>query len=234
MAKAYSRLAIVSPLAKLPATRQTNRSPLLLSKAYSGAIREVGAAQDARIGILPADQRLALGLEIMSPRHPFDIPGIALHQPLQRGIRRNVVLRLGWRLAVLGERGWCERETGGGAADGSKKIAPGSRLDRKGFTGTTRQAHRIPPNNFSVHSAGEPDTGQCAMSMFCRTERFSVAVKRGNAWLCSTPRGCESEKLVNRRLSRGWHAPDQPAARHRFFSTIPQPRLRGPRATVIP
>src|SRR5665213_3087437 len=40
IAAAYSRLATVSSLAKLPATRQTNRSPLPLSKAYSGAIRE--------------------------------------------------------------------------------------------------------------------------------------------------------------------------------------------------
>src|SRR6202171_2554194 len=40
MATAYSMLAIVSLLAQLPATRQTNRSPLPLSKAYSGAMRE--------------------------------------------------------------------------------------------------------------------------------------------------------------------------------------------------
>src|SRR5258705_12495784 len=40
MATAYSILAIVSSLAKLAATRQTNRSPLPLSKAYSGAMRE--------------------------------------------------------------------------------------------------------------------------------------------------------------------------------------------------
>ena len=40
LATAYSKLAMVSSLAKFPATRQTNRSPLPLSKAYSGAIRE--------------------------------------------------------------------------------------------------------------------------------------------------------------------------------------------------
>ena len=38
-------LAIVSSLAKLPATRQTKRSPRLLSNAYSGAIRESGVGR---------------------------------------------------------------------------------------------------------------------------------------------------------------------------------------------
>ncbi len=38
--RAYSILATISSLAKLPATRQTKRSPRPLSKAYSGAMRE--------------------------------------------------------------------------------------------------------------------------------------------------------------------------------------------------
>src|SRR5258708_36638068 len=41
-ATAYSRLATVSSLAKLPATLQTNRSPLALSKAHSDPLRESG------------------------------------------------------------------------------------------------------------------------------------------------------------------------------------------------
>src|SRR5215472_8488120 len=41
---AYSRLATISSLAKLPATRQTKRSPRAVSKQSSGAIRESAKA----------------------------------------------------------------------------------------------------------------------------------------------------------------------------------------------
>src|SRR6201996_7158807 len=53
IAEAYSRLAMVSSLAKLPATRHTNRSPRPLSKAYSGAMRESAQLNMPAYGFWP-------------------------------------------------------------------------------------------------------------------------------------------------------------------------------------
>ena len=53
MATEYSRLAIVSGLAKFPATLQTNRSPLAVSKAYSGAMRKSAQLKMLAYGFCP-------------------------------------------------------------------------------------------------------------------------------------------------------------------------------------
>jgi hypothetical protein len=59
----------------------------------------------------------------------------------------------------------------------------------------------FPPNNLLAHSGREPDTGQCAMSIFFPTEAISVTPKRGDAVLNAPRRGGSPQKLVNRRLS---------------------------------
>jgi len=40
-------------------------------------------------------------LEIMPQRHALDVARISLHQALERGIRRQDVLRLGWLLFLF-------------------------------------------------------------------------------------------------------------------------------------
>ena len=50
---AYSRLAMTTSLAKLPATRQTKTSPRAVSKQYSGAMRESAQLSTAAKGFCP-------------------------------------------------------------------------------------------------------------------------------------------------------------------------------------
>src|SRR5258707_2087968 len=78
MATAYSMLAIVSSLAKLPATRQTNSSATI--EGIFGRDARVGAAQDAGVGVLSPDQRFPLILEVVTPGNSVDVPLVALHQ----------------------------------------------------------------------------------------------------------------------------------------------------------
>ena len=76
-------LAMLPLLAKLPATRQTKRSPSPLSKAYSRAMRESSQAKDRRVGILAARQRFALMLEVVALCDALHIAAISLLQPFQ-------------------------------------------------------------------------------------------------------------------------------------------------------
>src|SRR5436190_21690780 len=81
-ATAYSRLAIVSLVAKFPATRQTKRSPRALSKFRRDA--GICAAQYCGVRVLALGQSLALMLEIMALRQSRDVARISLSQTFQR------------------------------------------------------------------------------------------------------------------------------------------------------
>ena len=59
-----------------------------------GSDTRIGAAQNGRVRVLPFRQRLALMAEIVALRHALDIAGVPRHQEIERGLRRNDVLRL--------------------------------------------------------------------------------------------------------------------------------------------
>ena len=64
----------------------------------------VRAAQDGRIGVLTSDQRFPFSLEVVAPRFAVNIARISFHQFLERGIRRQYILRLGRRLLLGASR----------------------------------------------------------------------------------------------------------------------------------
>ena len=82
----YSKLAMVSSSAKLPAWRQTNTSPRGLEAEFRCDAR-VGAAQHRGKRILALGERFALVLEVVPPADAFDVAGIALHQLVKGGVR---------------------------------------------------------------------------------------------------------------------------------------------------
>ena len=84
----------------------------------------IRAAQDAGIGILAAGQCLAFVLEIVPARDAVDIAGVALHQPLQRLVRRNRVLRLRRRLGILGKGPRRQGKACGDAARSGQEAPP--------------------------------------------------------------------------------------------------------------
>src|SRR4051794_31393584 len=106
---------------KLPATRQTKRSPRPESKAFRGDAR-IRTAQNAGIRVLPGGQRLALVLEVVAPRHPLHITTIAVGETLESGLRRQDVAGLG-RRRLGGEADGGGGETKGCQAGGLQHKA---------------------------------------------------------------------------------------------------------------
>ncbi len=102
---AYSRLAIISSLAKLPAMRQTNKSPRAVSKQFRSN-PGIGTTQHCSEWILACTQRLAFMHEIVAKAHACDVAAIAFHQAIEGCGGGDDILRFRWGLVIRGHRPW--------------------------------------------------------------------------------------------------------------------------------
>ncbi len=109
---AYSKLATMSSLAKLPATRQTKTSPRATSKQYSGAMRN-RATEHRGERILPGAQGFAFMLEIVPSADAFDVTGIAVHQALEAASGETTFSGFGGALELAAWARAAHRKSGG-------------------------------------------------------------------------------------------------------------------------